>query len=296
MLDFLQNLKFTTYNITLRAEANGMLPGFTGSTLRGALGNALWRLNCRDTRRNARPFSCGESCNCVVGRLWLPQGRFPEGYGNRYQNAPKPFALEASYFSEPQFYKKGDLLPFSLTLVGDVERDFFRSILPSVEEAAYRLGSQRIPFSIVQVSEAQPSTPLIITEDNTKLVMSILTPLSIYEREQLPEEMRFGLVIKHLLERLRNLAYLYGRAQWVDDDTLLAYSSRAEHEVEVQKQILHTVKIPREADKNPIVGYLGKVTYTGKWQVWLPLLSLAEHINLGKMTDMGCGQIQLSVQ
>ena len=118
MLDFLQNLKRTTYHITLRAEANGMLPGFTGSTLRGAFGGALWRLNCRD----ARPFSCGESCNCVVGRLWLPQGRFPEGYGQRYQNAPKPFALEAPYFSEPQFYQKGDTLRFGLTLLGDVER------------------------------------------------------------------------------------------------------------------------------------------------------------------------------
>ncbi|MBL7815768.1 MAG: CRISPR system precrRNA processing endoribonuclease RAMP protein Cas6 [Saprospiraceae bacterium] len=296
MLDFLQNISLTTYDITLKVETGGFLPGFTGSTLRGALGHALWRYNCRDYKRNVRPFSCGESCSCVVGRLWLPRGQFPQGYNNRYQNAPKPFSLTAPYAPEPQLYKKGDTLKWSLTLMGDVNREFFRRILPAIEEAVQKLGSQRLVFRIEQLSIVSETPTLAITDDDVLLEMTILTPLSIYEREKLPEELRFGLIIKHLLERLRNLAYLYGQAQWADDDMILAYSARAEHEVQVQKQVLREVNIPREADKNPIVGYLGKVTYTGRWQTWLSLLLLAEQINLGRMTDMGCGHIHFSTK
>jgi CRISPR-associated endoribonuclease Cas6 len=293
MLDFLQNLQLTTYQITLQAQTEGKLPGFLGSTLRGALGHALWRANCRDSR-SAKPFTCGQNCTCVVGRMWLPRGEFPEGYGGRYQNAPKPFMIQAVYNAEPQFYRKGDTLTYSLSLVGQVEKEFFRRILPAIEEASKKLGSQHTPFRVIQVTEVLAPVLKSPSDENSVLTMQILTPLSMYEKEKLPEELRFGLIVKQLLERLRNLAYLYSNADWVDDDTLLAYAARAEHEVDIKQQILNIVKIYREGDKDPVVGYLGKVTYSGKWQTWLPLLSLAEQIHLGKLTDMGFGHIKLN--
>jgi CRISPR-associated endoribonuclease Cas6 len=296
MLNFLQDLRLTTYQITLQAQAEGKLPGFLGSTLRGALGHALWRLNCRNIRRNVKPFSCGQDCNCIIGDLWLPKGDFPDGYGGRYQNAPKPFVLEAPYQPEPQFIKRGETIQFSLTFLGAIERAFFRRILPSIEEAAKNLGSQHIPFRVIAIEERLSKDDFHIPDDNTQLIMSIVSPLSIYEKNKVPEALRFGLIVKQLIERLRNLAYLYCGTQWVDDTVLSAYEDRAEYEVKIHQQIVQSVKIYREGDKDPVIGYIGKVSYKGNWQSWYPLLKQAESLNLGKLTDMGYGQVKFSTQ
>jgi hypothetical protein len=291
MLSFLEKLIINRYQITLRVEKGGTLPGFVGSAIRGAIGWGLWEQNCLNPEQ--KPFTCHRQCRCIVGRMWLPNVRFPEGYGRRYNNPPKPFLVQTGFDVAPQRYREGDLLSFNISIVGKVlSAEFFSHILPAIEQAMTNVGTEKLAFSIHAIERHTLKLPQFDTNDDQPLLtMSLITPLSIFERDALAAELRFGLIIKHALERLRNLAYLYCRADWVDDDTLLAFVARADSQVQLHDQHINAYKIFREADKEPVDGWQGTVRYRGDWQTWLPVLQLAEWVNLGKLADMGFGRV-----
>jgi hypothetical protein len=299
MLTFLEKLILNRYQVTLQVEKGGQLPGFVGSALRGAIGWGLWEQNCLEPEM--RPFTCRQNCRCIVGRMWLPNVHFPDGYGRRYANPPKPFLVQTDFDTVPRIWKKGDLLTFNISIIGKVlGTEFFTHILPAIEQAVGTVGTQKLAFSIQKVERLTLDFKAASEQSNAVasdyLTMSIVTPLSIFERDALAEELRFGLIIKQLLERARNLSYLYCRAEWTDDDTLLAFAARAEHQVELFDQRLERLVINREGDKEPVEGWRGTVRFRGDYAAWLPLLQLAEWLNIGKLADMGFGRVRFDGQ
>ena len=134
MLTFLEKLIINRYQITLQLKKGGQLPGFIGSTLRGAIGWGLWEQNCLKPDRQA--FTCGRDCPCIVGRMWLPNVHFSEGYGRKYANPPKPFLIQTDFEIVPKIWKKGELLTFTIAIIGKpFKKTFFNTPIPAIEQA-----------------------------------------------------------------------------------------------------------------------------------------------------------------
>jgi hypothetical protein len=295
MLAFLEKLIIYRYQITLKVEKGGQLPGFIGSGLRGAIGWALLRQNCRNLK--TPDFSCGHNCRCIMERIWSPIVRFPSGYGRRYEkDPPKPYLVQTDFNELPRIWKQGEYLTFNFCLIGKpLGTTFFTHVLPAIDEAVKCLGERKLIFSIqkVECSVLDFSNNKHENYDSLSdyLTMSTITPIKIFEKNNLAEKLHFGLLIKHLIERARNLSYLYCGAQWVDEDELTQFVIRAEHQVKWLNQNLSDTETPRQGGK-PVIGWVGSVRFKGDWAEYEPLLQLAEWLNIGKLADMGFGRVQ----
>lgn len=146
---------------------------------------------------------------------------------------------------------------------------------------------------MVKIEALTPPQYKLPKTENPTFQLHIQTPLSIYERDQLAKDLRFTLVLKSLMERLRNLSYLYARANWYDDDTLALYTAQLGEDMLLIDQDLKSIKVYREGDKEPLLGYIGTVTYQSESVLTLlPILELSELVHLGKMAEMGFGRVK----
>lgn len=145
--------------LRLRAELEACepvrLPGFKGSTLRGALGHALRRLVCvADHRQTCR--DCRLRATCTYTALFEPlaedatdRGPLPAAAAGMVE-APRPYVIECG--NRRRTFEAGDRLSFDLLLLGrGVELQSFAVVaLERMGEPG--LGAERGRFRLERVS------------------------------------------------------------------------------------------------------------------------------------------------
>lgn len=290
---------------------DGYLPVFKGSALRGSLGHALKMVAC--TLRKVDCQSCLLAENCVYLKAFEPRGRWQPRKRNSSLPVPNPYVLEPPDTSKVWF-KQGDTFSFTLLLFGEINRylPYFIYAFEKVGEKGIG-GNQKHPsvcFRLQAVCVADKviynlSAPRIAEGKWTRQVdlergshafgrlrLKMLTPLRLKFRGEFQGNLSFQILVRALLRRAASVFAAYG-----DGEPELDYQGmvRRAGEVLCLESELRWQEIARYSNRQRsrmlFGGLVGGALYQGRIGEFLPLLSLAEEIHLGKQTSFGLGKI-----
>jgi hypothetical protein len=122
------------YTFTCRFATEARLPGYLGSTLRGALGWALKKSSCALRRQQCADCLLREQC----AYAWIFETeQYQAGDGRTINARPHPFVLQPEESTESR--KPGESISFSLLLI-----DRAVTMLPQVVYAVQLMGESGI--------------------------------------------------------------------------------------------------------------------------------------------------------
>lgn len=288
------------------------------STLHGGFGAVFKNLVCV---HDARATPCGPCLlrhTCPYGILFEtappPGSQVLRGLAN----VPRPFVLEPPLDARTQ-YDSADLLEVGLVLVGRAI-DFLPYFLVVFQELGRAgLGATRGRFTVealravnpitgaetlvyqegrgvlseasmgIGFSEAHEAAARIPVRDN--ITMRFLTPTRLVDNDKLVAKPEFPVLIRALLRRISSLAYFH-------------CGERCDLEFQRVKEEAAQVSLThsdlrwwdwarysaRQQTQMKLGGFVGKVTYQGSVQPFLPLLLLGTATHVGKACTFGHGR------
>jgi CRISPR-associated endoribonuclease Cas6 len=219
------------------------------------------------------------------------------------------------------FYQPGETLTFGWTLIGR-GADYLPYFIYAFERLGerYGLGKGRGRFQVESVRWLAPGgEPVVIYrgteqtlqstfrslhvqelagppagEPGNSLTLRFLTPTRLVYGGALTDSPDFHVLLRVLLRRLSNLAYFHcGTDLQLDFRGLIA---AAEH-IQTVASRLRWYDWERYSSRQDVRmqmgGFLGRVTYAGNLQPFLPLLQLGAYVHVGKGTSFGLGKYVL---
>jgi len=258
-----------------RFTTRAHLPGYLGSTLRGALGWALKKAGCALPGQECGPCLLKNSC----GYYYLFETEAYQDADGRPVNArPHPIILEPES-TAPGEQQVGDTFSFSLVLM-----DRAIDHLPLISEAVNLMGEQGIGssrgrhrgrFDLVRI---QPRDGLLSLENFRdsgvhSIYVRLHTPLRIKRHNRMLKQLPFAELIRACLRRVAALEEAYGPGEPDLDYPGLV---RAAGRVRQQQHDLHWHSLQRwsnrQGKKVSLDGLLGTSSYSGDLTRFMPLL------------------------
>jgi len=308
----LRDFSFSSYTFKLRAEEEIRLPEYKGSTLRGGFGHAFKRVVC--ALRTQECEACLLKEKCVYSYVFETPP--PEGSEvmRKYEHAPHPFIILPP-LKKKQNFVRGDELEFGLTLIGRAV-DFLPYFVYTFEELGqigigkgrgkYRLeevfflnGSSE-PASIYSsetrklISHPRDSFDMNsepVSKDSRKLTLEFKTPTRLKFNNDLVLDLEFHILIRNLLRRLSMLSYFHCGQRLDLDFKGIIDQARG---VQVKKKNLRWFDWERYSARQDtrmnLGGFLGKVTFEGDLEPFMPLIKAGEVVHVGKGTSFGLGK------
>jgi CRISPR-associated endoribonuclease Cas6 len=247
----------------------------------------------------------------------------------KYPAAPHPFVFLPP-LEEKTLYRPGETLAFDLTLIGkgtDFLPYFIYTFERLGERRGLGKGRGRFAVESVTWLSSEGKEVLIYDGDSKTLrntfraitvqdlllrtchfalrtchfalsplhfplcTLHFLTPTRLVYAEALTPAPDFHILIRALLRRLSNLAYFHcGTELDVDFRGLIA----AAEQIETVNSDLSWYDWERYSARQDarmkLGGFVGRVTYRGDLQPFLPLLRLGEVVHVGKGTSFGLGK------
>ncbi len=306
-------IQIQQYTFHCRFTSEARLPGYLGSTLRGALGWSLKKTSCALRRQQCADCLLRQQC----AYAWIFETeRYEAGDGRTINARPHPLVIQP----EEQVYgekAEGDDLRFSLLLL-----DRANSLLPYIVHAVRLMGEAGIGsgrraglgrFAITEIRAGndlvydhqenvlhQPATTRKISldpcpdHDISSLQVLLHTPLRLKQRNRLKMDLPFHTLIRTCLRRIAALEEAYGQGEPdLDYRGLVERAGR----VKVGKSSIRWHPLfrwsNRQKQKISLAGLAGNVTYRGELAEFIPLLRYCEQVNIGKQTVFGLGKIRL---
>jgi hypothetical protein len=319
----IQSLRFAKFSLLLEATENLHLPEYKGSTFRGGFGNALKKALCMTKTFDCPP--CLLQQNCQYISIFEPRVNKTVADLLRIgRDAPHPFVLEPP-LSEQREFKKGERFIAGLVLIGKAI-DLLPSMIYAFSLFGERvgLGTARGKFVLRQVSDSEGSK---VYEDRSQQVKDFFRIFTFQQFSDIPhmsptfalnfvtptrimtsyatrsrhlvrvrETNDFWTLIETLYHRLVTLSSLYCGSGILD------YS---QHRLPLKPTTVSLVDSTirwqdwerissRQNTLMKLGGFVGKATFAGKLDEFLPLLRLGEHLHVGKNTSFGLGQYELT--
>jgi hypothetical protein len=288
-------IPYLRLHMTLEAEEEAFLPPYQGSMLRGAFGHALRRTAC--TMGPKQPCaSCPLRRACAYTRLFEPyiEGE-PPPFLRGVDQAVRPYVFEPR--SQGGRLEPGDPLHFDLLLFGQAA-DLQAYALLAVERMARSgLGARRARFRLIRAEATAPALapggPLL---PPGPVACRLLTPLRVKVRDHLSDRPTFRDLAFNMLRRILELAHFHVPGAAIDW-SFRAFLNRAEgvrmvsaglrwHDWERWSQ--------RQQKLMKLGGIVGELVLEGEEIApFLPLLSIAEVVHVGKGATFGLGKIEL---
>jgi hypothetical protein len=249
-------LRLAKYQFTFRFTADTKLPPFVGNTFRGALGSALDKM--------------GSAAYEAVFKI------------EATESIPNPFTMSVRHPSAPE-YKKGDSIPFSITLFGNAceysedivaaAKQICRGKLRNGNLADYGLEFDRV-WSDAGAESISPC-------DSIKI--DFVTPTEILSSKQAISELTFEVFIDSLFGRISGVIDNYTGGEFIIPYALTYKKPfvRAEYNLE---------PINFQTSGQPINGLIGSVKYSGNVTRYLPYIDLGSQLHIGKKTTRACGE------
>jgi len=235
----------------------------------------------------------------------------------KYPAAPHPFVFLPP-LEEKTLYRPGDTLTFDLTLVGK-GADFLPYFIYTFERLGERrgLGKGRGRFSVESVAWLSPQGEEVLIYDGDSktlrnsfrsvtvqdlpapslvnfLTLNFLTPTRLVYAETLTPVPDFHVLIRTLLRRLSNLAYFHcGADLKLDFRGLITAAEQMETVTSDVRWYDWDRYSARQDARIKLGGFVGRVTYRGDLQSFLPLLRLGEVVHVGKGTSFGLGKYHI---
>ncbi len=294
-------------SVIAKAEEPIRVPGYPGSTLRGAFGCALRQCVCPVRQENCR--GCVIKNECVYSYIFETPPPEDAEILRKYPFVPHPFVLEAT-LRPKGIYRLGSELRFGMTLIGDRAIGYLRYIVSAFAEMGRQgLGRERGRFSVKQIFSRTADGNIVETKEVLsfedaevlaraypldRITLEFLTPARIRYRRALCDDLQFHILIRNLLRRLSGLLYFHC-------DQRLELSARemirrAESVRVVRKQTRWydwSRYSGRQKRQVKMGGVVGTMTYEGEIGEFLPLLVLGSWVNVGKGTSLGLGRYVL---
>lgn len=354
----LPDLSLMMMTFRLQADAPVVLPPFLGSTLRGAFGKALKQVVC------FVPHGDCERCwfREVCAYQYIFESPHPANVPREemhpklrgHKNVPPPFVLipprlvkklntppgnqtivkNLNEDYHPQSFSRGDLIEFSIILIGRAVRHWAHILVAVRRLAENGLGESNVPFSLIEAfahdSAGKPlcvfnrENPRIsargvsaaklseivslrvqqLADDLKKrsenvLRIEFLSPISsriLLEGE--PDlSLEFSDLLKKITERLEFLSFLHGEPpEKIDYRPLLLKINYVRTIRKSLTRYRFEQRSSRQERVIPRAVFLGEIFYKGeKLKEFLPYLFAGEMLNVGSNTSVGLGRFMIQL-
>ncbi|OPZ93753.1 MAG: hypothetical protein BWY73_00137 [candidate division TA06 bacterium ADurb.Bin417] len=299
------------YRFSLTALQPIPLPAYKGATFRGAFGYALRRAICTQPGRKCP--GCLLHTSCVYPFIFEPSADlFPDPVQKRFRDFPRPFVIRPPRQRE-RLINPGRDFNFELILIGRAIDYLPYFVFAFRELGQAGLGVARSQFQLKETRDfsgnpvydgqretlsrtrsflpMEPAAPA-----GQKITLDFLTPGRLRETGDLVVHPTFRQLFQSLLFRADFLARHYcgwNNGTQPDYRELLEMASR----IRTGTDRLHWYDWGRFSTRQKtgmkLGGFLGRITFSGELDPFLPLLNTGQYIHLGKGSTFGLGQYYL---
>jgi len=256
----INNLKLTKLKITLTFTKATNLPIFIGNTIRGALGQSLYK-NHHHTYNILKV--------------------------NTTESIPNPIVISAPYPSKGHYLPE-ETLTFYITLMGSA-CDYAQSVTDATQWmckgklANTQLINCHEVYNLEWKDDGAQHIPTC-----EKLIINFITPTEILINKQPPKELDFTTFIDRLFLRLSGIIDNYTKSMFTIPYKLVYNKPHIQAECDLQ-----TVKL--KTSSQPILGFIGQVRFYGDVTSYLPYIDLGSQIHIGKKTSRACGEYSFKI-
>lgn len=308
-------LRLTVLHAQYRAELEGSLPEFKGSTFRGALGHALKDVACLERGGRAACEHCTRPDRCAAGALFdsTSGSGFPS-----IHDRPAPFVVTPSGPGvRNDHFRVGDRLGFTLTLVGR-GRVWHPWVIAALADMGWRgLGIERRPWSLAELHVEGPvgcrqrvdvasqglGTPIpeltaadlvaaLPFPDSARATLRFLTPAHLVRDKQLVRRLDGPTLFSRLLRRLG--ALLEAFEDWSPASYSFAPVLEEAAALRCTEQRLRINSLERYSErqgrKHPLTGLVGELVLADIPASLWPFLVVGQWIHVGKGSTFGMGK------
>ncbi|TAK33658.1 MAG: CRISPR system precrRNA processing endoribonuclease RAMP protein Cas6 [Chloroflexota bacterium] len=312
--------------VTAQVRSTIVLNEHPGSILRSTFSHALRHRFCLDRCRSCCAF-CMHELSCPVSML----ASCAEEVDECGRDIPRPFVIVPPMDGKAT-YQPGELFEFGVTVFGNVMSLFPYVVTGLKAMSESGIGrhvtgrAKRRHHGRIQVRQITAVNPLmdtgqIVLTDKDHLInlpatggvthedvlsraaalppdrvsLELVTPLQLVDDERPVRPLRFAPLVRNLLDRLEALGQYYGTGGPLVDHAELARGAR---QVRVEKDQTRWV-VPkscgaRQRYNTPDGGFVGRVTFAGNLEPFLPWLIWGEAVHVGADTTRGNGIIRVA--
>lgn len=309
----LHRLEALRLSCWLEAQTSARLPGYLGSTLRGALGHALKRTVC--TRNMAPCQGCHLLPECVYPALFESPHAGGEQAIRRLRDIPHPYVIEPPpWRREP--WRPGERLEFGLVLLGDciARLPYWVFAVRALGEGG--LGKEAHPFWLAEVRglggegvysgatgrlERHPRTaralPAVETAQSDGVCrIRFLTPTRVTVNNRLDRELAPVNLVAALARRAELMLHFHARVPLAD--LRLRALRDAAAGIRVVDSRLAFTDWQRYSNRQKQAIKMGGMTGRVVWRNVPPeihaLLRAGEYLHVGKGAVMGMGRYTIA--
>jgi len=312
----LLKLYFHHYIVRFEAQEDTTFPSFQGAWLRGLFGQIAAEIYLEPGIAKSRNIKNKTSLRDIL-MLQLPESkpasksRFTSESGN-----PRPYVFSPDIRQKKRL-KKGELFSFGFTLVGKCNLHLNQVIDAFIKMGKHGFGNEQNTFNLLSVTEThsgndtntvfhhskkrinKPELPILLKnfldtqfkKEQATIQFETFTRLG--ENDCYHGSFSFHDLTRNIAARLQNLACLYCGAKPESLADFLQYAPQ----VKIQHTDLYWnqyATLQTENNNHRLIdGYTGLITFSGKFNRYLPLLKIGEFLHAGKDTAYGAGKYRL---
>lgn len=290
------------------------LPAYKGSTLRGAFGATFRRIVCLN-RKEKNCVQCLLGSRCIYACVF--ESRRPAQctrFGGTSE-IPRPFVIEPP-LNRRSLYLAGENLDFNLILFGKATDYLPYFVFTFTELGKIGLGKGRGKCQLQTVWARQGDRKVPVYSEpegalknvpslewkhlfDTRvpqgfLELKFLTPTRIRVKNDLVVEPEFHILVRSLIHRITGLAFFHWNKELTYDWKSLIEEAKS---IRIRKHTLRWIDWERYSSRQDVKmkmgGFVGRITYQGDFQSFLPLLRLGQYTHMGKNTTFGLGRYEI---
>ena len=285
-----------------------------GALVRSVLGMQFRKLSCTTGASECK--GCRNINQCAYPRLF--ENSMPNSYTHRrHAGLPNPYIVEASE-TMARSYDVGDMLSFSITLIGDSLTQLDLVLLALHKGFSQSIGSRKGKASLHEVyadSEYEPiwhgenpsvslrshrqfvrlpehTTRASVSKNKDRLVLNFLSPLRLVRKGKLisASDLQASDILMSIVRRYASLVEVH-----LDQSTGFDFKSLAEKSkrcsINQQLEMCSWSRYSsRQCKKLKGDGWQGLVELQGDLSDFLPIVNICEYLHIGKMTTCGNGR------
>jgi len=314
----LYNFRIAVFEFSLRFHESAVFGESKGSSLRGALGQALEETCFNKSKKCQR---CTHT-ECAYGYLFKTPSFFSKKISRKYSEIPHPFVLEPP-LTKKRHFGAGEFLKFRLILIGKgisylpyfldafgqedkngiglnrarYELTEVFSIFGRHREKIYDSESKRFQttYRIWHFEDILQNSSLKPPVENLSLRFLTPTRLKYHGQFVSQNDFQFHIFFRSLLRRISELSlahcdeklhehygYLKQKAMAIETEGKLSWNDRWEH---FSKE---------DEEKIKLGGLIGQVILRGQLDEFLSFLKMGQFVHVGGKTTFGCGKYVLN--
>lgn len=306
----LENFKLAKFELVLTPKKTLFLPEYVGSALRGNLDSSFRQIVCFNRKISCKDCLLKE--RCIYSYIF--EASPSESLGKLWKNTdiPRPFIVEPPLDGRGE-YKRGELLKLGFILIGRAIDYLPYFILAFKELGSIGLGGKRDKYSLCSVNsngqvvysskeEVIKGIGRIVSfadilqgvagdYPKDKLGINFLTPTRLKFEERYILTPEFHIVLRNLLQRISSLSYFHCQEEFIFDFKEMIERARW---VRIEKDETWWWDWERysrrQNARRRLGGIMGRVTYIGDFESFLPLILLGKYVHVGKGTTFGLGR------